>query len=100
MAGAADVARPALLDRLECADLVAELMAVPSARIHRLAEFVIEPFIAEIAFLFRDPLLQPKVRCDDELVHGFLHFLVRFSRLRLASLRRGRIGWSGARGSS
>src|SRR5215469_3388710 len=100
MTGTADVAGAALLDRLKGADLVAELMALPGARIHGLAEFIIEPFIAEIAFLFGDPFLQPEVRCDDEFAHGFLRDLIRFSKRHRASPHCGRIGWYVAHGSS
>ena len=63
--------------RLIGADLVAELWPLPDARIHRLAEFVIETFGGEIALLLGDPFLQPEMRRDDEFRHGLLLVRIR-----------------------
>ncbi len=70
MAGAADIAGAAGFERLIGAHLVADVMARAAARIHGLAEFVIEPLGGEIALLLRDPFVQPEMRRDDEFGMG------------------------------
>ena len=66
MAGAADVGRTPLRDALEGA-LGAPVVMLPARRADELAELVVEPLGAEVALLLGDPLLQAKVRLDDEL---------------------------------
>jgi hypothetical protein len=36
---------------------------------HQLAEFVFEPFLAEVVFLFGHPFLQAEMRFDEEFRH-------------------------------
>ena len=69
VAGAADVGLAPLLDALEGA-LVDLVVVLALGRADQLAEFVVETFGAKIALFLGDPLLQPKMRFDDELAHG------------------------------
>jgi hypothetical protein len=85
VAGTSDVRLPALLDALERSGFSLGDVMRPAARADELAELVVEPLVSEVALLLRDPLLQTKMRLDDELEHrvtprglldrlgGFLH---------------------------
>src|SRR6185312_13983636 len=72
VAGAADIALAALLEGLVGADLVAQIVALTVLGDELVAELVVESFRGEITLLLGDPLLQPHMRRDDELCHGFL----------------------------
>jgi len=66
MAGAADVRLAPPLDALK-GTLRALVVMRPGGRADPLAELVVEAFGAGVALLLGDPLLQAKVRLDDEL---------------------------------
>src|SRR5215468_9478724 len=70
MAGATDVGRAAVFERLEGADPVALVVNPALGRLDHLLEDVLEAFVAEIAFFLRDPFLKSEMRLDDELGHG------------------------------
>src|SRR5258708_36968858 len=69
VAGTAHVGFTALLDALKGA-LRPLVVVLAVTRTDQLAELVVEAFGVEIALLLGNPLLQPKVRFDDELAHG------------------------------
>ncbi len=69
VAGAAHVGLAALLDALEGARGALVVM-LAGGRADQLAELVVESLGAEVALLLGHPLLQTKVRFDDELAHG------------------------------
>src|SRR5258708_29719075 len=71
VAGAADISFAARLDALE-GPLRALVVMLAAGRADQFAEFVVEALGAEVAFLLGHPLLQAKVRLDDELAHGSL----------------------------
>jgi hypothetical protein len=68
MAGAAHVGFAALFDALEGA-FRALVVVLAAARADQLAELVVEALGAEISLLLGHPLLQAKVRLDDEFAH-------------------------------
>ena len=70
VAGAAHVGRPARLERLVGAHLVAAVVDLAVRRLDQLAEDVVEALRREVALLLGDPFLQAEVRLDDELRHG------------------------------
>jgi hypothetical protein len=72
MAGAADVRFAALFERLIRANFVALVVDLAAGRAHQLAEFVIKPFVAEVALFFRHPFVQAEMRFDDKFCHYFL----------------------------
>src|SRR5436190_9812490 len=78
MARAADVRLSALLDALESAPATL-VMVLALGRTDQFAKLIVEPLIAKITLLFRDPFLKPEMRFDDELGHGVLR-----CRLQLA----------------
>jgi len=67
--GAAHVGFAALLDALERA-FRALVVVLAVARPDQLAELVVETLGAKVALLFGHPLLQAKVRFDDEFAHA------------------------------
>src|SRR5262249_26823399 len=69
MAGAADLGRAALFERLEGADPVALVVNAALGRLDHLPEDVIEAFVAEIVFLLGYPFLKAEMRLDDEFRH-------------------------------
>src|SRR5262245_22057739 len=75
MAGAADVGFAALLDHMKGADLVLGVMVLAVGRLHELEEFVVEPFVLEVALLLRHPLVQAEMRLDNELAHRLTSML-------------------------
>jgi len=66
MACAADVRFSPLLERLIRADLDALVVNLAVRSLNLLTEHVVEAFVREIAFLHGYPLLEPKMRIDDE----------------------------------
>jgi len=70
--GGAHIALAPSLDRLVGAHPVTEVLLRGVLRADRSAEFVVEPFLDEVVLLFRDPLLQPEMRRDNELGDGRL----------------------------
>src|SRR5438045_8188097 len=70
--GATDIGLAALLDALESASTTL-VMVLALGRADQLAELVVQPLVAEIALLLCNPLLEPKMRLDDEFGHGILH---------------------------
>src|SRR5262249_18584631 len=70
MAGAAHVGGPAAFERPRGPHLVAPVIGLAGARLDQLLEHVVEAFVLEVALLLGHPLLQTKVRLDDEFAHG------------------------------
>src|SRR4029079_14753859 len=70
MAGAGEVGLPAALEGLHRAHLVAKLLRRAVARLHQLAELVVEPLVLEVTLLLSDPFMQAEMRFDDEFLFG------------------------------
>src|SRR4051794_18544134 len=68
MAGATDVGFSSLFDALE-RTLVGLVVVLALRGANEFAEFAVEMFGAEIALFLGDPLLQTKMRLDDEFAH-------------------------------
>ncbi len=75
VAGAAHIRSAAGFQRLICANLGAFVVDLSGRLLHFLVEGVLEPFVAEISLLLRHPLLQAKVRLDNEFFRHFQAFL-------------------------
>src|ERR1700751_2621580 len=69
--GAADVGLASLLDALEGA-FIHLVVVLAFRRADQLAEFIVEPFGAEIALLLGNPFLQAEMRFDHEFRHASL----------------------------
>src|SRR6476660_9084035 len=70
MTGAAHIGFPSLFDGMIGANLVRLDVVAAVGGLDKFQELVIQAFGSEIAFLFRNPFVQAKMRLDDELAHG------------------------------
>ena len=69
VAGTAHIGLAPLFDALE-STLVGPVVMLSLGGADQLAKFIVETFGPEIALLLGDPLLQAKMRLDDEFAHG------------------------------
>jgi hypothetical protein len=67
VAGATHIRSPTGFQRLIGANLGALVVDLSGRLLHFLVEGVLKPFVAEISLLFCHPLLQAKVRLNNEL---------------------------------
>src|SRR5690242_21802974 len=102
MAGGADVAGAALLERLVGADLVAQVVHLALLRRGLLAKLVVEPLRGEITLLLGYPFVQPEMRGDNEPGHcDLLGVFLRADATLPGAVARGRtLGRSPAAGES